>query len=65
MAGVVVALLSVDEGIFAKLQTVNLEESLRCSFGDVGYQLLGVGFFAALGIVLYRIATREDKQTSL
>lgn len=65
LAGVVVALLSVDEGIFAKLQTVNLEESLRGSFGDVGYQLLGVGFFAALGIVLYRIATREDKQTSL
>lgn len=65
LAGVVVALLSVDEGIFAKLQKVNLEESLRDSFGDVGYQLLGVGFFAALGIVLYRIATRDDKQTSL
>jgi len=65
LAGVVVALLSVDEGTFAKLQKINLEEALRGSFGDVGYQLLGVGFFAALGIVLYRIATREDKQASL
>jgi putative OPT family oligopeptide transporter len=64
LAGVIVALLSVDEGTFAKLQKINLEESLRGSFGDVGYQLLGVGFFVALGLVLYRIAVREDKPAS-
>ncbi len=64
LAGVVVALLSVDEDTFAKLQKINLEESLRGSFGDVGYQLLGVGFFVALGLILYRIAVREDKPAS-
>jgi putative OPT family oligopeptide transporter len=61
LAGVIVALLSVDEGTFEKLSRLNFEESLRHALGNAGYELLGVAFFTALGLTLYNIATRKDK----
>lgn len=41
LAGVVVALLSVDEGIFKALQFVNAEHAISDSLGQGGYNLLG------------------------
>ncbi|MBL0070523.1 MAG: oligopeptide transporter, OPT family [Bacteroidetes bacterium] len=61
LAGVIVALLSVDDSIAAKLASVNLEHTLNESLGSGGYQLLGTFFFCLLGFVLYRIAIKKDK----
>jgi len=59
LAGVIVALLSVDEGIYNSLQYVNMEEGLTNILGHGGYQILGVLFFAAMALHLYRTAVRK------
>ncbi len=62
LAGVVVALLSVDEGIAASLATVNLEHwfvNAETGAGTGFYHLLGVLFFAALAFFLYRAARKK------
>ncbi len=61
LAGVIVALLSVDEGIFAKLQSINCEEGIKHSIGAGGYEILGTLFFVFMAVVLYRIATKDEK----
>jgi hypothetical protein len=43
------------------LKKVNLEHSLVESLGENGYFLLGVGFFAIMGTVLYRIAMKKQE----
>jgi OPT family oligopeptide transporter len=60
LAGVVVALLSVDETVFESLQKVNAEHGLSQVFGNGGYQLLGTLFFVALALILYRIAVKKE-----
>lgn len=60
LAGVLVAILSVDDGIAAKLATVNMEHGLTASLGEGGYQLLGAIFFCLLGLVLYRVAIKKE-----
>lgn len=58
LAGVMVAFLAARaEGFVASL---SLEEPLTHALGDSGYQLLGVGAFALMGAVLYRVAIRKD-----
>jgi len=64
LAGVIVALLSVNEGFYNNLQKINTEHMLTGLFGESGYQILGVGFFCLLGIILYRIATKKDLSNS-
>ena len=59
LAGVVVALLSVDDNIYNSLQNVNAEHALSAMLGHNGYYLLGVLFFAAMGTYLYRTATKK------
>ncbi|HNU33139.1 MAG TPA: OPT/YSL family transporter [Bacteroidia bacterium] len=59
LAGVVVALLSVDEGIAAKIQSWSLEPTLHVIFDSSGYQILGTLFFCFMGWVLYKIATKD------
>jgi putative OPT family oligopeptide transporter len=59
LAGVIVALLSVDEGVFHALEKVSAHHGLAALFGEGGYMLLGAGFFAFMGWVLYRLATRK------
>jgi len=59
IAGVIVALLSINDNIFNALKTVSLEETLSGILGHGGYQLLGALCFAAMGIVLYRIASSK------
>jgi hypothetical protein len=63
LAGVVVALLSIPEKISEMLEKVNCEKSLTAALGEQGYQLLGVGFFAALCAALYYVATRPTPGT--
>lgn len=60
LAGVIVALISIPPSVYAFMQTISAEHAITSVIGDAGYQLLGVGFFAAMGLMLYRIATREE-----
>ena len=55
----IVALLSVNDGIYQSLKKVNAEHGLSNLLGHGGYQILGVLFFAAMATYLYRTATRK------
>lgn len=60
LAGVLVALLSVNDNIAASLSNFNMEHGISEAIGAGGYQLLGTAFFCALAIILYRIATKKE-----
>jgi len=60
LAGVVVALLSVNDKVAASLQNINLEHTISNAIGADGYQLLGTAFFILLGWMLYRVATKKE-----
>lgn len=59
LAGVIVALLSVDETIFKALAKVSAEHGLTSALGGGGYAILGVVFFAAMAFMLYRQAIKK------
>ncbi len=59
LAGVIVALLSVDQGVFHALEKVSALNGLTSILGEGGYMLLGTGFFAFMGWVLYRLAVKK------
>ncbi|WP_343700104.1 OPT/YSL family transporter [Chitinophaga sp.] len=63
VAGVIVAILSVNESVSSGLAKVNAEAGLAEALGHGGYQVLGVLFFAVMGYTLYRIG--RQKQTSI
>lgn len=57
IAGVIVAFLAASDSMASVLEKLSFEESITHIMGGaLGYELLGVVFFAALGAVLYRIA---------
>jgi OPT family oligopeptide transporter len=58
LAGVLVALLSVNDSVLKALEKVDLTGLLSGAIGEGGYQLLGVAFFAVMGVVLYRVARK-------
>jgi hypothetical protein len=58
LAGVAVALLSVNDGIYNALTSITLEPALSGALGEGGYGLLGALAFAGLAGVLWRVATR-------
>ncbi|SIO40965.1 OPT family oligopeptide transporter [Chitinophaga niabensis] len=60
VAGVLVAVLSVNENVAASLQSISAEHGLSNVLGDGGYQVLGVLFFAVMGYVLYRIGRQKQ-----
>ncbi len=60
LAGVFVAMLSVNESVLKALDKVDLTKSLQAALGAGGYQILGVAFFAVMGIVLYTVARRPQ-----
>lgn len=60
VAGVIVAFLSANDGINQSLQKMSAEHGLTTSLGENGYYLLGVLFFALMGFVLYRIASKRS-----
>jgi putative OPT family oligopeptide transporter len=63
LAGVLVAILvaSSDKipALKSLLDAVNLEDRLGAALGHAGYDLLGVGAFTLMGLVLFRVATRN------
>src|SRR5688572_6874852 len=58
LAGVIVALLSVNDNVFKALQNISAEHGLTNLLGAGGYQILAVLFFAAMGFMLYRLAIK-------
>lgn len=61
LAGVAVALLTAgSENIAKSLETVNMESGLESFLSPGIYQLLGVGLFVTLAIILYRTAMKKS-----
>ena len=46
-------------GIAANIAKVNLEPMLHGALGEGGFQILGVLFFAAMGLILYMISRKD------
>lgn len=57
--GVIVALLSVNSDIESFLSKLNAEHSLQGILGPSGYEILGVIFFAVMGIILFKISRKK------
>lgn len=60
LAGVVVALLSIPPEIYDFLKSISCEPKIVAAIGQGGYEILGVIFFAIMGIVLYNIAIKPS-----
>jgi len=61
LAGVIVAILSVNEKVSAGLAKVNAEHGITESLGGEGYKWLGVASFALMGLILYRVAVSKQR----
>lgn len=61
LAGVIVALLSVNDDVYKTLQDISAEHGLTSALGAGGYSLLGVTFFAAMAFMLYRLAIKKSE----
>lgn len=60
LAGVAVALLSVNETVYNALAGLSLEPALAETLGEGGYMLLGALAFAGLAVVLGRVASQRQ-----
>ncbi|HKD42572.1 MAG TPA: oligopeptide transporter, OPT family [Myxococcaceae bacterium] len=58
IAGVIVAILSVNDSVLKAVEKIDLSPVLRSVLGAGGYQLFGVACFALMGFLLYRVAQR-------
>jgi OPT family oligopeptide transporter len=65
LMGVIIALLSIPEGINKGLQKLNFEPALHDALGNGGYQILGAVVFCIMGLVLYRIATKKGTMNEM
>ncbi|HNT50801.1 MAG TPA: OPT/YSL family transporter [Cyclobacteriaceae bacterium] len=61
LAGVAVALLSVNESIYKGLAGISAEHGLVNVLSQSGYHFLGVLFFAAMAFMLYRVAIKKSE----
>jgi OPT family oligopeptide transporter len=61
LAGVIVALLSVNDNVFKALQNISAEHGLSHALGTGGYQILAVLFFAAMAYMLYNLASKKSE----
>jgi OPT family oligopeptide transporter len=61
LAGVIVALLSVNDNVFKALQNISAEHGLSHALGAGGYQILAVLFFAAMAYMLYNLASKKSE----
>jgi putative OPT family oligopeptide transporter len=59
LAGVIVALLSVNEPVYNFLLSISAEHGLSSVFGAGGYNLLGTVFFITMCTILYRTAIKK------
>jgi putative OPT family oligopeptide transporter len=60
LAGVAVALTSWNDRWAAAIGKVSFEHGLTGVLGDGGYQLLGLGCFAVMGAMLFKVARRPQ-----
>ncbi len=60
LAGVAVALLSVNDNVYKGLEKISAEHGISEALGAGGYQILGVLFFAAMAFMLYRQAIKKN-----
>ena len=60
LAGVAVALLSVNDGIYKTLESFSAAPALNALLGGDGYQLLGLAAFLFMGTVLYMVARKPQ-----
>ncbi len=60
LAGVIVALLTVDDDVFNSLEKINASRGLISALGDNGYMILGTAFFIFMAWALYRAATKKS-----
>ncbi len=60
LTGVVVALLSVNEGIAGQLKKLDLEPAITGVIGHGGFTLLGVAAFVGLGVLLFRASQKPS-----
>jgi OPT family oligopeptide transporter len=61
IAGVLVAMLTVNDSVAKWLEKINAEHGLTESLGQNGYYFLGVAFFLFMGFTLYRIGSKKTK----
>ncbi len=61
LAGVIVALLSVNETVFEWLKSISAEHGLTSILGAGGYQILAVLFFTTMATMLYRLAIKKSE----
>lgn len=64
LAGVAVALLSVNDTVYNALSGLSIEKGLAGTLGEGGYQLLGALAFAGLALVLFRVAASRRDETA-
>jgi putative OPT family oligopeptide transporter len=57
--GVIAAILTVF--FESTMKTLNMEESFTHALGESAYMALGVGFFAMMAFILYRVAVKKKK----
>jgi OPT family oligopeptide transporter len=59
IAGVLVAMLTVNDTVAKWLEKINAGYGITKSLGQNGYYFLGVAFFLFMGFTLYRIGSRK------
>jgi putative OPT family oligopeptide transporter len=59
VAGVIIAFVSGSESGDKFLKAISMEETLSSGMGACMYAILGVLFFAAMGLILYRTALKK------
>lgn len=67
LAGVIIALLSVNENVSNAIKTFSCEHFIVNMFGTNGqliYDLTGVTFFALMAFILYKVATKKEVTAS-
>lgn len=62
LAGVVVAILSVNDNVTKALGNVNAEHGLSEALSTNGYYLLSTAFFVFMGYTLYRIGIKKTEK---
>ena len=61
LAGVLVAVLSVNENVANTIASISAEHGLTGVLGEGGFQMLGVLFFVSLAIILYKVAIKNNQ----
>ena len=59
LAGVIIAFISGSEGGEKLLSTISAEEGLVHALSQGGYFMLGTAMFAAMGMILYKVALKK------